>query len=101
MIKIDTLENKNTTRIVFSGNLSVANAAEMHEQLRKFEWQTPEISIQTKEVENMDLSFLQLLFSFAKEMKNSGKKLIFDFRFGEEMERIFKESGFQQAFEKI
>ncbi|UBM61862.1 STAS domain-containing protein [Candidatus Sulfidibacterium hydrothermale] len=101
MVEINTSEDKNTIQIVFSDDLSVAKASEMHEQLRKFAWEAPTISILTKEVKNMDLSFLQLLFSFAREMKNSGKKLIFDFQFEEEMERIFEESGFQQAFEKI
>jgi len=100
-MEIQTAENEKITRILFSGDLSIAQATEMYDQLRKFEWQMPEISIQTQAVENMDLSFLQLIYSFAREMKHSGKKLIFEFQFEEEIERIFEESGFRQAFEKI
>jgi anti-anti-sigma factor len=101
MLEIETLLKDGTTRFTFSGDLGVATAAEMQQQLLKAQPETPHLEIKTNRVENMDLSFLQLLLSWAKEMKQSGKSLIFDFRLDKEFKRIFEESGFKEAFDQL
>ena len=101
MLKTETLSKKDTLRFTFSGDLGVATAAELQQQLLKTETEAPRLEIITDRIENMDLSFLQLLLSWAKAMKQSGKNLIFDFRMDEEFKRIFEESGFKEAFDQL
>ncbi|HFB62005.1 MAG TPA: STAS domain-containing protein [Bacteroidetes bacterium] len=101
MLKTETLSKKDTIRFTFSGDLGVAAAAELQQQLLKTETKTPRLEIKTERIENMDLSFLQLLLSWAKEKKQSGKSLTFDFRMDEEFKRIFEESGFKEAFDQL
>ncbi len=101
MLEIDTIPEKKSTRLTFSGDLSVAEAAEIQQQLLKARWKTENFEIVVDQVENIDLSFLQLLLAWSKAQKQSGKNLIFDFRLGEEFQRIFEESGFKEAFDRL
>ncbi len=101
MLEIDTIPERKSTRLTFSGNLSVAEVAELQQQLLKTPWETETLEIVVDRVENVDLSFLQLAFAWAKTLKQSGKNLIFDFRLEGEFQRIFEESGFAKAFHQI
>ncbi len=98
MIEEFTKNDKST--LIFSGDLSVAKAAELQQQL-KAATTVSHVQVKVAEVDNMDLSFLQLLLSWAQSMKKSGKKLTFDFQLGEEFTRIFEESGFRAAFGEL
>ncbi len=101
MLEIEIFPENNRARLTFTGDLSVAKTAEMQQQLLKAGLKVKNLEIVTDQVENLDLSFLQLLFSWAKEMKQSGKNLIFEFRMDEEFNRIFNESGFKEAFDQL
>jgi len=59
------------------------------------------VDVKVANVESMDLSFLQLLFAWARSAKQSGKNLTFDFQLEQELERIFDESGFRQALAQL
>lgn len=98
---IEEFTKKDKSILVFSGDLSVAQAAELQRQLLKAATTVSHIHVKVAEVENMDLSFLQLLLSWAQGMKQSGKKLTFDFQLDEEFVRIFEESGFQTTFGEL
>ncbi len=101
MLEIEIFPENNRARLTFTGDLSVAKTAEMQQQLLKTGLKVKNLEIVTDQVENLDLSFLQLLFSWTKEMKQSGKNLIFEFRMDEEFNRIFNESGFKEAFDQL
>ncbi len=101
MLEIEEFTQKNLSTLRFSGDLSIAQATQFQQQLLKFAAKATHIDIKIDNVENMDLSFLQLLFSWAKSMKKSEKKLNFEFMLNEEFSRIFDESGFRQVFEQL
>jgi anti-anti-sigma factor len=101
MPMIEEFTKKDKSAIVFSGDLSVAQAAELQQQLLKTATTVSRVHVKVAEVENMDLSFLQLLLSWAQNTKQSGKKLTFDFQLDEEFTRIFEESGFRAAFGEL
>ncbi len=101
MLEIESLPDKKSTKVLFSGDLSVSQSAELQQQLLNTGEETPNIEIHVNRVDNMDLSFLQLLYSWARGMKKSGKNLIFDFRLGEEFQRIYEQSGFKEAFARL
>lgn len=101
MQEIEEFTERDKSVMVFSGDLSVARAAELQQQLLKAATTVSHMHVKVAEVETMDLSFLQLLLSWAQSMKQSGKKLTFDFQLDEEFARIFEESGFRTAFSEL
>ncbi|VAW27598.1 hypothetical protein MNBD_BACTEROID07-110 [hydrothermal vent metagenome] len=98
MLEIEEFTKQDKLSLLFSGDLSVANTSEHQQQLLKAASKISHVHVKVANVENMDLSFLQLLFAWAQSMKRSGKNLTFDFLLGQEFERIFDESGFRQVF---
>ena len=98
---IEEFTKNDKSALVFSGDLSVARAAELQQQLLKAAPTVSHMHVKVAEVENMDLSFLQLLLSWAQSMKQSKKKITFDFQLDEEFARIFEESGFRAAFGEL
>ncbi len=101
MLELEEFTEHNKLSLLFSGDLSVANASELQQQLLKAVLKASHIVVKVADVESLDLSFLQLLFVWAKHMKQSGKNLTFDFQLGQEFDRIFDESGFRQAFSQL
>ncbi len=101
MLEIEEFTEHDKSSLLFSGELSVANVSELQQQLLKAASKALYVDVKVANVENMDLSFLQLLLAWAQNMKQSGKNLIFDFQLEEEFVRIFDESGFRQAFSQF
>ncbi len=101
MLEIEEFTEHDKSSLLFSGELSVANVSELQQQLLKAASKALYVDVKVANVENMDLSFLQLLLAWAQNMKQSGKNLIFDFQLEEEFVRIFDESGFRQAFSQL
>jgi len=101
MLEIEEFTKQDKLSLLFSGDLSVASASEHQQQLLKAASKISYVHVKVANVENMDLSFLQLLFAWAQSMKRSGKNLTFDFLLGQEFERIFDESGFRQVFSQL
>ncbi|GMT46019.1 MAG: hypothetical protein IEMM0006_1851 [bacterium] len=101
MLEIEEFMEQDESTMVFSGDLSVTRTIELQQQLLKASPTVSHVHVKVVQVESMDLSFLQLLLSWAQSMKQSGKKLTFDFLLDEEFTGIFKESGFRTAFDEL
>jgi len=101
MLEIDEFTEPNRSSLLFSGDLNVVHAAELQQQLLKAASRVLLVDVKVADVENMDLSFLQLLLAWVQNVKRSGKNLTFDFQLELELERIFDESGFRQAFTQL
>ncbi len=101
MLEIEEFTEPNRSSLLFSGDLNVAYASELQQQLLKAASRVFLVDVKVDNVDNMDLSFLQLLLAWAKSVKQSGKNLTFDFHLEQELERIFDESGFRQAFTQL
>lgn len=101
MLEIEEFTERDKSSLLFSGELSVAKVSALQQQLLKAASKVSHVEVKVANVENMDLSFLQLLYAWAQSMKQSGKNLIFDFQLDQEFMRIFDESGFRQAFSQL
>lgn len=101
MLEIEEFTERDKSSLLFSGELSVAKVSALQQQLLKAASKVSHVEVKVANVENMDLSFLQLLYAWAQSMKQSGKNLIFDFQLDQEFMRIFDESGFRQAFSQF
>ncbi len=67
---IDYKKNNGELAIVFSGQLTISSIKKMTESLKANIDNPKKVAISTKDVENLDLTFIQLIQS----VKNSGKK---------------------------
>ncbi len=101
MLEIEEFTEPNRSSLLFSGDLDVAHATELQQQLLSAASRVLFVDVKVADVENMDLSFLQLLFAWAQSVKQTGKNLTFDFQLEQELERIFDESGFRQVFAQL
>ncbi len=101
MLEIEEFTEPKTSFLMFSGDLNVVQASKLQQQLLSAASRALFVDVKVANVENMDLSFLQLLLAWALSVKQTGKKLTFDFQLEQELERIFDESGFRQVFAQL
>ncbi len=101
MLEIEEFTEPKTSFLMFSGDLNVVQASKLQQQLLSAASRALFVDVKVANVENMDLSFLQLLLAWAQSVKQTGKKLTFDFQLEQELERIFDESGFRQVFAQL
>ncbi len=101
MLEIKEFVEQNKLSFLFSGDLSIARVAGLQQQLLKAPSKVLHADVKVADVENLDLSFLQLLLVWARSMKQSGKNLTFDFQLDPEFARIFDESGFRESISHL
>ncbi len=63
--------------------------------------ETGKIVVIQQDTDNLDISFLQLLFAWMKRMKSKGKELEFEHQLNEEYAKIVEESGFINAIDNL
>jgi len=54
------------------------------------------ISIQLKSIENFDITFIQILYSFVQMLQIQGKKVDINSQFTEEQIKLLKHTGFNK-----
>jgi len=101
MPEIATETKNGITTILFSGNLDIRNSGDIREQLLQIEPETETVQLLLKDTDNIDLSFLQMVYALIKKMKAAKKKVLFSEELNEEYEKIVKESGFFDAFSQL
>ncbi len=101
MPKIVSGQEGDSTVIEFSGNLNVKNSSQIKDLLLTLNPKTKKIIVIQQDTDNLDISFLQLLFSWMKKMKNEGKELEFEHHLNKEYSKIVEESGFINAIENL
>lgn len=95
------IQNEFEVKYAFSGDLSVSKSQDIYSEIKKADLSILSFQFKVKDVENLDLSFFQLLYAFAKKLKFLEKKISFEFYFDDEYQRVFQRSGLQDAFDKL
>lgn len=93
-VTITTEKDNESVKFTVKKELSINNVAEVSEKLIKTIKEYDQIDIILKKVDYIDLPGFQMLVSSRKTIINLGKKVTFSFDFSEEMNEIFKNSGF-------
>ncbi len=91
MYKISTVEKKEEAVITLAGFLDISNIERIREELLNLETEKKKIVFKMVEVENIDLSFLQLLIAYKKQHE----AVRFRWEIDEEFSHLIKGSGFQ------
>ncbi len=93
-IKI-TQKNKETVVLDFSDNLTIDEAISIKESLSETMGKGENILIKGKKINNIDLTFVQLLKSFERTCIKEGKNISIDLELPEEIQALLTNSGIQ------
>ncbi len=101
MIEVKVNSDKNLVEIIFSGFLDISNIKQIKNELIQAHITKNKLLLIIKEVDNIDLSYLQVLHAFLKKLKIEGKEFEFQWNIDEEYFRLIEQSGFIADFNKI
>ncbi|MBU0935576.1 MAG: STAS domain-containing protein [Spirochaetes bacterium] len=85
---------KDTSRLVFSGALTIEKAADIAGQLKKALAASAQLSVDVSEVTDLDLPVLQVLYAAARSAEKLGGSLVFEGRLQDDTCRKLATSGF-------
>ncbi len=87
-------ETSGTATVTLAGDLTIANAAELRDMLVKALAEADRVAVCLGQVEDMDLSCLQLMCSAHRTALRQGKDFVFLDRRPEAFTRIADKAGF-------
>lgn len=101
MVDITIDSENNLMNIAFSGFLDVTKIESLYNEIMSSTITKDNIVIVIHQVDNIDLSFLQLLHAFLLKLKKSNKTFSFQWDVEPEYFKLVEESGFIADFNKI
>ena len=94
-IKADESNSNENGTILMQGDLTISNIEGVKEQVLTAMNDFTNITVKLNDVENMDLSFVQLLYSISKTAKSRNSKIQFDINLSETIQTLLNHSGFK------
>ena len=91
--KVKYNHKKGATEVVFSGHLCVNNIEKIDESMKANLKKGNSLSITTKQVENIDITFVQLIYSLIKSGKTESFDVQTSITVPKEMEQLLKNAG--------
>ena len=85
-----------STVITLSGNLTISNSEKIQQSLIEIFKTSKNISIEINEVENIDLSFVQLIYSLSMKSKIFGKNIKITSKFNKDLRLLIENAGFSE-----
>ncbi|MBN2639781.1 MAG: hypothetical protein JXR65_11930 [Bacteroidales bacterium] len=86
---------------MFTGNLSVSEMNRLYSMMGTEVPDEKKCFIGISDVDHIDMSFFQLLYSYLKKLKMNGKEIVMDIQLDEEQERLLERAGLKRAFDQI
>lgn len=88
------MEQHDNVMVVLKNKLTVDNAQKIYEELSAALFETKNIKVILKDIESIDISFVQLFCSFYKTAKEKGIQITVKKTFKEEHYDFFIKTGF-------
>ncbi len=90
-----TVDDTNSTGLLtLSGDLTIHNAIELKESFSNALEQAQQLQLNLEEVEHMDLTSLQMLFSLSQTLKKQGKSLSLSGPLPQALREVVQQAGF-------
>ena len=99
-LEIDTQQRNGAVHLVLAGELDIASAAELEEQLSAHEGQAPVLVLDLRRVEFIDSSGIRTLITADERARTSGRRLVV-VRGPAAVERIFNVTQLDERLEII
>ena len=102
MVKLIISEEDNKkSKIIFEGELTINNIEETKQIIDKAFNDLENLEIECKNVESIDLTYLQLFYAMYKTAKQENKLISFSFDFSHEHQNLIKIIGFDAIIKEI
>ena len=92
---------KGALNIVFSGQLTINNIDKIAESLKSNIKKIKSVNITTENVENIDLTFVQILYSIMKNGKNNGFEVYTSINVPDDLKLLLTNAGFSGVISNI
>lgn len=92
---INDPDNQDKLHIIFSGELTISNTPDFKELIMQRVNSTKALTITTREVESIDLSFYQLLLSIKKTLQEQEKTVNLNLSLPAEEKELMMQAGFE------
>lgn len=97
--KVSLKKENDKLEIIFSGQLIIYNIDKIIAETKDEILKAKSISINVKDVENLDLTFIQFLYSVKLSAKRNNIDFNIDIKLPEELSLLVKNAGFINIFE--
>jgi anti-anti-sigma regulatory factor len=91
-------KSSGTTNVNLQGKLNVANISSIHSDLQKSIKGSKKIAVTLENVDDADVSTIQLLKAFQSTCTTNKVEVNFSLNLSEDIEVLFKKSGFLNLF---
>ncbi len=88
-IKTSTKKGVKKAKVLLTDELNIYTIEGIKEEIINIVKRYDEIEFSTKDVKNMDITFVQLFYSIITSVKDKGKKVTFDIKLPEENQVLF------------
>ena len=88
-------QNNKSLEIIFSGELLIDNIENIVSETRKILGNYDSYLISTKEIDDMDLSFVQFILSLERTLQAQNKKVVKKMEIPETFTELFSNTGFE------
>lgn len=95
-LKMSDGKTKGSGVLLLQGNLSLDNVEQVAHFFREAVEKYKRLSVELKEVSEIDLGFLQLLWSLENEMHEKGESLEVKMMLPHELEQLLRNTGFSR-----
>ncbi len=96
--KIDISGDKSGAKgiIQLEGDLSIINSKEIYEELKVSYNKFNHLTLKLKDVDNLDLSVVQLLYAIESEYSKKDKTVVIEAELDAEFKELFGKAGFEK-----
>ena len=98
---IDYKKNNGEYAIVFSGQLTISSIFKMTENVKANIDHPTKVHISVKDVENLDLTFIQLIQSIKNSGKKNGYEVSVSMKLPEDLSSLLVNAGFGSLLQPI
>lgn len=86
-------KKEKTTKLSYKEELSIQFAEDIHTEMQKNFKENKKIEVSVSDTNNIDLTFIQLLYSLKKSASDSEKTVLFHFQMDKESEQLLANAG--------
>ncbi|HYC87440.1 MAG TPA: STAS domain-containing protein [Chryseosolibacter sp.] len=80
--------------VMLEGDLTIAQAGQIANKLKEMLKKDESLRVTIQNVTSMDLTFIQLLYSFTKTCRQQNKKVLLDIKLNPDLELLLSKCGF-------
>ena len=94
-MKSEKKKRSDNQTLSFGGDLSLRNAVSLKTKLDAVSFSCNTVGIHLKEVEILDITIIQILYSLIHELQSQGKEISLSIELSEDLQKVLSNAGFK------